>query len=317
MKKTDSVPAMLTPKEAILNRNAAELLGRDAIKRLNAHGNMLAKRGVDLASDPTPGPSTENLLGYQYGTAMVGNDDRSDLMRDVDNTFYGGGQVPAPTPTPTPTTRMYQYGTEDVRRRRTTDRYYRGINIDARQSRNAISDTGQGRIIQGSGGGAGGAIGASGGGGYGPGQGALPPDQNPAYQAALARNPTPASRYAAQRNQPFTPQMVGTYGTPSEQRAVVTSGPNAFRTYDPQGGYIGRTGNAANFLNRQFNPVATTPIQPAAPVTPVANTNVVTTPTSVAVNTGQQFQPYNLEPNPFTQPASLTLEQPRRYSDYY
>jgi len=113
MKKTDSVPAMLTPKEAILNRNAAELLGRDAIKRLNAHGNMLAKRGVDLASDPTPGPSTENMLGYQMGTANVQGDDRGDLLRDADNTFYGGGQVPPPTPTPTPA-RMYQYGTYSV-----------------------------------------------------------------------------------------------------------------------------------------------------------------------------------------------------------
>jgi hypothetical protein len=292
-KSTDTINAKLTPKEAVLNRNAAELLGRDAIKRLNAHGNRLAKRGVDLASDPTPGPSTENLLGYQYGTedvrnspvltgyhwfagtggvsggnnawsrnywsdntvtrdragsqyatpviglprsaqpaisgppttqqaqqslldsatanakmyggggilpswnsptgkdidlsgygpkgyqygtAMVGRDDRGDLMREADNTFYGGGQ-PAPTPTPTPTTRMYQYGTEDVRRRRTTDRYYRGININARPSRNAINDTGQGEIITGSGGG----------GGYGIGRGQLPPDQNPAYQAALSR----------------------------------------------------------------------------------------------------------------------------------
>ena len=111
--------------------------------------------------------------------------------------------------------------------------------------------------------------------------------------------------------------MVGTYGTPSEQRAVVTSGPNTFRTYDPQGGYIGRTGSATDFLNKQFNAVQANPIQPAAPVTPIPTQNVVTTPTSVAVNTGQQFQPYNLEPNPFTQQTNLTLDQPRRYSDYY
>ncbi len=115
-RKTDSVPAMLTPREAILNRNAAELLGRDTIKRLNDHGNMLSRRGVDLASlpsDPTPGPSTENMLGYQYGTSMVQGDDRADLLRDADSTFYGGGQAPAPTPTPTPA-RRYQYGTSSV-----------------------------------------------------------------------------------------------------------------------------------------------------------------------------------------------------------
>jgi hypothetical protein len=30
-------------------------------------------------------------------------DDRSDLLRDTDNIFYGGGQAPAPTSTPRPT----------------------------------------------------------------------------------------------------------------------------------------------------------------------------------------------------------------------
>ncbi len=114
-KGTDSVPAMLTPKEAVLVPNAAEILGRGFIKRLNDHGNMLMKRGVDLASDPTPGPSTQNMLGYQMGAADVGRDDRADLLAEADNTFYGGGQAPAPTPTPTPAPRRaYQYGTSSV-----------------------------------------------------------------------------------------------------------------------------------------------------------------------------------------------------------
>jgi hypothetical protein len=47
---TDTVPAMLTPREAVLNRNAAELAGRGNIRKLNAEGNKLAKRGVDLAT---------------------------------------------------------------------------------------------------------------------------------------------------------------------------------------------------------------------------------------------------------------------------
>jgi hypothetical protein len=47
---TDTVPAMLTPKEAVLNVNAAELAGRGNIKKLNAAGNKLAKRGVNLAT---------------------------------------------------------------------------------------------------------------------------------------------------------------------------------------------------------------------------------------------------------------------------
>jgi hypothetical protein len=243
MKKTDSVPAMLTPKEAILNRNAAELLGRDAIKRLNAHGNMLAKRGVDLASDPTPGPSTENLLGYQMGTMSVG-DDRGDLLRDADSTFYGGGNVPAPTPTPTPATRMYQYGTDDVRRR---DRYYRGININARPNPNAINSTPQGQIIQGSGGGAGYGVGARGGGGFGPGQGLLSPDQNPAYQAAISKGRPNRSGYTMIRT-PSGGSMSVPVGQERKYTDLLFKGnPTAdtgFQRPNPQAAYaLGNTGS--------------------------------------------------------------------------
>ncbi len=386
-KGTDSVAAMLTPREAILNRNAAELLGRDAIARLNAHGNMLSKRGVDLASlpsDPTPGPSTENMLGYQRGTDSVEDsakeyrkqygptlpppfvneipgfgvrqftgderlqnfpvrpyytmpgvgvqpqpatsygtpyerqyqmgtmsvgDDRGDLMRDADNTFYGGGQAPMPTPTPTPVGRGYQYGTEDVRRRR-MNAASRILYLDQSQARRAAAyrNAPQGQIIQGSGAG-------SGGYGYTQGTGSLPPEQNPAYQAALRNNPTPASRYA-QASSPAS--MVGTYRSDYGPRAVVSTGDNSFRTYDPQGGYIGRTGNAAAFLNKQFSP---NPVNPAPAPTPVAPStppaqSVATTPTSLTVNsTG--FQPQGLEANPFAgAPIQLDI-QPRRYSDLY
>ncbi len=287
MKNTDTVKAKLTPREAILNRNAAELLGRHNIARLNAHGNMLAKRGVDLASDPGPHPAGQNLEGYQMGSYDVG-DDRADLLAEADNTFYGGGHAPMPTPTPTPIPQRYQYGTEDVRRRR-----------------NAASRVRfpQGQIIQGSGAGSGGYE-------YAPGTGALPPDQNPAYQAAIRNNPTPASRYA----QRGPAQMVGTYQGDYGQRAVVSTGANSFRTYDPQGGYIGRTGNAANFLNKQFSPVPSNPAP--APVQPMNTQSVATTPTSLAVNT-RGFQPSGLEANPFTEPVKLELQQPRRYSDLY
>ncbi len=175
-KGTDTVDAKLTPREAVLNRNAAELLGRDAISRLNAHGNMLAKRGVDLASlpsDPTPGPSTENMLGYQYGTSTVQSDDRDDLLRDADTTFYGGGQAPMPTPTPTPKPNGYQYGTEDVRRRR---------NAASRFTSNysPLTTATQGVRIGGQYGGAG---------------ATLAPEDNPAYQAAIAKGRPAASSY--------------------------------------------------------------------------------------------------------------------------
>lgn len=165
---TDTVPAMLTPHEAVLNPNAAELIGRDLIKRANAHGNRLAKRGIDLASDPAAYPPGQNLEGFERGTNDVmdhedqgesmmkvgvrftpedldkmqkmrmaeaeirrrqamnempqqvfgfagGTDDVRDLLRETENTFYGGGHaMPRPTPKPTPTPRFYAYGTPDV-----------------------------------------------------------------------------------------------------------------------------------------------------------------------------------------------------------
>ncbi len=98
MKKrnTDVIPAMLSPHEAVLNRKAADLLGRDKIKKLNAKGNAMER--------------------YQRGTSDVGRDDRADLLAEASNTFYGGGHAPAPTPTPTPNPRGYQYGTSNVQR---------------------------------------------------------------------------------------------------------------------------------------------------------------------------------------------------------
>lgn len=95
---------MLSPHEAILNRNAAELMGRDKIAVLNAKGNKLAQRGIDLPS-------------YQSGTSDVGSE-RAALLQEAEDAFYGGGQAqkPKPTPTPTPKPRKYQYGTSNVRR---------------------------------------------------------------------------------------------------------------------------------------------------------------------------------------------------------
>lgn len=159
--KTDTVLAELTPREAVLNRNAAELMGRKKIAALNARGNKLAKRGVDLPSRRyqkgtsdveehedqgesmmkeghrfTPQDLAEMhrqreaegqrrrarmmnekpVFQFQSGTSDVG-DERRDLLKDVEDTFYGGGHAqPKPTPTPTPKPRKYQYGTSNVRR---------------------------------------------------------------------------------------------------------------------------------------------------------------------------------------------------------
>lgn len=140
--KTDSVLAELTPREAVLNRNAAELMGRKKIAALNAKGNKLAERGVDLPSRKyqlgtsnvevdkrppkgpkakagiyEPSPTPKPIFQFQGGSSDVGNE-RRDLLKEAEETFYGGGQAPPPKPTPTPTPkpRKYQYGTSNVRR---------------------------------------------------------------------------------------------------------------------------------------------------------------------------------------------------------
>src|SRR4029077_18781836 len=65
---TDTVPAMLTPREAVLNRNAAELAGRPNIEALNAEGNQLARKGVDLAAGGDTDVGLSDILKtYQTG----------------------------------------------------------------------------------------------------------------------------------------------------------------------------------------------------------------------------------------------------------
>src|SRR4029077_5311968 len=64
---TDTVPAMLTPREAVLNRNAAEMAGRGNIEALNERGNELAKNGVDLAGGENDmNKSRQKLQGGGY-----------------------------------------------------------------------------------------------------------------------------------------------------------------------------------------------------------------------------------------------------------
>jgi hypothetical protein len=74
MHGTDTVDAKLTPKEAVLNRNAAELAGRDYIRHLNRMGNELASRGVDLAAAGAEKRRARVMNepgGYQRGIADV------------------------------------------------------------------------------------------------------------------------------------------------------------------------------------------------------------------------------------------------------
>src|SRR4029077_4092086 len=81
---TDKIPSMLTPHEAILNRNAAELLGREKIQRLNAMGTALEGKGIDLAQQPGRGvdywkKTGAPIAGYQSGSSDV--EDPQDLNR--------------------------------------------------------------------------------------------------------------------------------------------------------------------------------------------------------------------------------------------
>jgi hypothetical protein len=92
---TDSVPAMLTPHEAVLNVGAADILGRDRIRMLNARGQRrMYQQGTEDANMMNP------LEYYQYGTSDVWTpiDDPNDpKLRDIPL------NEPAPPPIP-PTT---------------------------------------------------------------------------------------------------------------------------------------------------------------------------------------------------------------------
>lgn len=79
--KTDTQPAMLAPGEAVLNRGAAEHLGRDTISLLNAIGAR--RMGLTIGDDsdtstPNKGENAgvENQTGappgYNYGTPYTG-----------------------------------------------------------------------------------------------------------------------------------------------------------------------------------------------------------------------------------------------------
>jgi hypothetical protein len=64
----DTVAAKLAPGEAVLNKHAAEMLGRGMIKTLNDVG--LAKRAMEEgAADPSKGSNPQE--GYNKGTAKV------------------------------------------------------------------------------------------------------------------------------------------------------------------------------------------------------------------------------------------------------
>ena len=86
IESTDSVPAMLTPHEAVLNVKAADLLGRDNIARLNAAGNrMTGKRA---------GPrNVGGVPGYAGGYPTY--DDRGNLIEGATPSWYTSTRLSA------------------------------------------------------------------------------------------------------------------------------------------------------------------------------------------------------------------------------
>lgn len=57
-----------------------------------------APEGIGLL----PANAVNILLRKTLGKAPRIADDRKDLLKETEDTFYGGGNAPAPTPTPTP-----------------------------------------------------------------------------------------------------------------------------------------------------------------------------------------------------------------------
>lgn len=89
---TDTVPAMLTPHEAILNVGAKKILGKAKIDKLNARGRKARGKGK----------------GYAAGTSDVEDDNPPGAPQ------YERGPFANPKPTPAPRVKGYQRGTSDV-----------------------------------------------------------------------------------------------------------------------------------------------------------------------------------------------------------
>jgi hypothetical protein len=111
---TDVTPANLTPGEAVLNRGAAEHLGRDVIDVLNAIGNI--KMQGDKGAVSTPGPVTKaptdsengvkgycmgGVPGYASGSSGVGTAGGG-VGSGIDPIAGQGGTWGPPPSSPTP-----------------------------------------------------------------------------------------------------------------------------------------------------------------------------------------------------------------------
>ncbi len=99
-------PALNVAASALggLGRNVASWFGG---------GNLPSIPPTANAGQPSPSPTpyqTPFPSATPTPTPFKTSDARSDLLRDTEGTFYGGGQVPIPTPTPTPYVPRLAYG---------------------------------------------------------------------------------------------------------------------------------------------------------------------------------------------------------------
>lgn len=77
---TDSVPAMLTPHEAVLNTGAAKIMGRKNIDKLNARGRKGGRKGKGYA-DGTSDVEDDNPPGApEYERGPLANPKPSPLL---------------------------------------------------------------------------------------------------------------------------------------------------------------------------------------------------------------------------------------------
>lgn len=72
-------------------------------------------QGIGLLPPNAPNILKRNVLG---NAPRLAQDDRKELLRDIDNTIYGGGNAPAPTPTPAGTPRLASANSQQ------TDQWY-------------------------------------------------------------------------------------------------------------------------------------------------------------------------------------------------
>ena len=90
---SDQIPAMLAPREAVLNEHGANLIGRDKIAAANAIGNHMAAQGRAQAGPPTAGAKMGKGMippkGKAGQRAPMGHAEGTSFVQPQDNVAGG------------------------------------------------------------------------------------------------------------------------------------------------------------------------------------------------------------------------------------